>query len=396
MASKRPTRSPSQLSEPQYRLLWETTTDAVIIIDEKSTIRYANPALKAAFGYSPEEAVGQPLRLLQPERMRGRHAAALDRYLRTGEKRLDWRAMESVGLHRDGHEFPLEISFSDLEIDGRRMFAAFLRDITDRARSERMQAALHKISEAAHSAPDLQHLFQAIHEIISELLPAKNFYVALYDEATDLLSFPYWVDELDPRPEPRKLKERRGLTGLVLETGEPLLLSPDTIGAVVTRPDVTIIGTDGVDWLGIPLKTSRGTIGVLTVQNYTGLARYTEKDKELLQFVSDQVAAAVERKQAQQAVLESEQRFRSVFDQSPIIIALLSYPEGRFQEINAAGLEAFGYAKDEVLGRTTGELNVWVDPGERKRFADLLQARGAARNFETLLRRRDGSTFTVL
>jgi len=396
LASKRPTRSPSQLSEPQYRLLWETTTDAVIIIDEKSTIRYANPALKAAFGYSPEEAVGQPLRLLQPERMRGRHAAALDRYLRTGEKRLDWRAMESVGLHRDGHEFPLEISFSDLEIDGRRMFAAFLRDITDRARSERMQAALHKISEAAHSAPDLQHLFQAIHEIISQLLPAKNFYVALYDEATDLLSFPYWVDELDPRPEPRTLKERRGLTGLVLETGEPLLLSPDTIGAVVMRPDVNIIGTDGVDWLGIPLKTSRGTIGVLTVQNYTGLARYTEKDKELLQFVSDQVAAAVERKQAQQAVLESEQRFRSVFDQSPIIIALLSYPEGRVQEINAAGLEAFGYAKDEVLGRTTGELNVWVDPGERKRFVDLLQARGAARNFETLLRRRDGSTFAVL
>ena len=119
-----------------------------------------------------------------------------------------------------------------------------------------MQAALHKISEAAHSAPDLDALFGAIHAIIAELLPAKNFYVALYDPATDLVSFPYWVDELDERPEPRKLSERRGLTGLVLQTGEPLLLSPGSIDEVAARPGVGIIGTDGVDWLGIPLKTA--------------------------------------------------------------------------------------------------------------------------------------------
>ena len=492
-------------------------------MDQHSVIRHANPALEAMFGYQSGEVIGRPLGLLQPERMRAAHLAGLDRYLRTGQRKVDWRATAAAGLRRDGSEFPLEISFTELEVGGVRMFAGFLRDvsirtrtedqlkdavsqltatldsthdgivvvdssnrvsrfnkrwgemwripeemlvavndpatlvlaleqlsdpdafwlpveeirdrplgesfdvlrfkdgrvyerssrpqidegkaigrvwsfrdITERVRAEGMQAALHKISEAAHSAPDLDGLFKAIHEIISELLPARNFYVALYDQASDMVSFPYWVDELDDRPEPRKLSERCGLTGLVLKTGEPVLLSPDSIDAVVARPDVTIIGTDGVDWLGIPLKTSRGTIGVLTVQNYTGLSGYTEKDKELLQFVSDQVAAAVERKQAQQLVSENEERFRSVFDQSPIIICLLNYPEGRFQEMNAAGIEAFGFSRDELMGKTSVELNAWVDPGERKRYQDLLHATGSVQNFESRMRRRDGSVFTVL
>ena len=396
MANEGTIQPQSRLSEPPCRLLWETSTDVVIVIDEQSTIRYANPALQATFGHQPEEAVGRSLAMLQPERLRKAHSRGLDLYLKTGKKRLDWRAVETVGLHRDGREFPLEVSFSAAEIDGNQMFAGFLRDITGRVRAEGRQAALHKISEAAHSAPDLQGLFRRIHEIISELLPAKNFYVALHDESTDTVSFPYWIDEVDPAPEPNLLKEGIGLTEVVLRSGEPLLLSPDSWDMMRNRSDVRLIGTDGVDWLGVPLKTSRGTIGVLTVQTYSGSARYTEKDKELLQFVSDQVAAAIERKQAQQAVLESEERFRSVFDQSPISICLLSFPDGRFQEINAVGIEAFGFPREEVLGRTSVELNAWVDQNDRQRYLELLRTNGSVQNFEARMRRRNGEIFTAL
>jgi PAS domain-containing protein len=64
------------------------------------------------------------------------------------------------------------------------------RDITVRVRAEALQIALYKISQAAHFSRDLDSLFEAIHAIIAELLPAKNFYVALYDAATDLITFP--------------------------------------------------------------------------------------------------------------------------------------------------------------------------------------------------------------
>ncbi len=173
-------------------------------------------------------------------------------------------------------------------------------DITARRRAELVQAALHKISEAAHSAQDLPALFKLIHGIISELLLAKNFYVALYDEATETLSFPYFFDEVDPAPTPRKLG--RGLTGMVVRTGKPFLLSSGKIESLIAGNFIDVIGTLPLDWLGIPLISQHRTIGVLAVQNYSGTVLYTQQDSELLQFVCQHIAAAIERKQAAEAL----------------------------------------------------------------------------------------------
>ncbi|OGT59132.1 MAG: hypothetical protein A3E01_20055 [Gammaproteobacteria bacterium RIFCSPHIGHO2_12_FULL_63_22] len=381
---------------PQQQI-WDALPDALLVIDGEGLVRYANPAVARIFGHDTASLLGSPLGKLQPERFRRAHTRGAERYARTGKRGMDWAPVDTVGLHRDGHEFPLEINLFDLDIAGERMVGGILRDGSERQRAQAMQEALRKISEAAHSAPDLQGLFGQIHSIISELLPARNFYVALHDPVSDLVSFPYWVDEVDPVPEPKPLALRKGLTDVVLRSGEPLLLSREDHGSGThTAEEVALIGTDGIDWLGIPLKTARGTIGVLTVQTYSGSVRYTEKHKELLQFVSDQVAAAVERKQAQHSLLQSEARFRSVFDQSPIIICLLSYPEGLFQEMNAAGLEAFGFSREEVMGKSSTQLNVWVDLAERQRYLELLLREGAVRNFEARMRRRDGEVFTVL
>lgn len=133
------------LSEAQSQLLWEIASDAVVLIDAQSIIRYANPALRAIFGFSPDEALGQPLSILQPPHLRDAHLRGLDRYIASGQKMLDWRAAQAVGLHREGHEFPIEISFNDLEIDGVRMFAAFLRDITERILAERKKLQLQSV-----------------------------------------------------------------------------------------------------------------------------------------------------------------------------------------------------------------------------------------------------------
>ena len=377
--------------------IWDALPDALLVIDGQGLVRYANPAVARIFGHDTASLLGGPLGKLQPERLRRGHERGASRYARTGKRALDWAPVDTVGLHRDGREFALEITLFDLDVAGERMVGGLLRDGSERQRAQAMQEALRKISEAAHSAPDLQGMFGQIHSIISELLPARNFYVALHDTVSDLVSFPYWVDEVDPVPEPKPLAQRRGLTDVVLRSGEPLLLSREDHGSTTLgAEEVALIGTDGIDWLGIPLKTARGTIGVLTVQTYSGSARYTDKHKELLQFVSDQVAAAVERKQAQYSLLQSEERFRNVFDQSPIIICLLSYPEGQFQEMNAAGIEAFGFSREEVIGKSSTQLEVWIDLAERQRYLDLLLREGSVRNFEARMRRRNGEVFTVL
>ncbi len=133
---KAPASTEAHLSEEEYRLLWETSTDAVVILDHESTIRYANPAVADVFGYRPEEMIGENISLVQPERLREPHRKGLARYLATGEKKLNWRAVEAAGLHRAGHEFPIEIAFSHLSHEKGDLFAAFIRDISNRKQAE--------------------------------------------------------------------------------------------------------------------------------------------------------------------------------------------------------------------------------------------------------------------
>lgn len=175
------------------------------------------------------------------------------------------------------------------------MRVAVARDVTERKRADTIQAALYAISEAAHSAGNLIALFEQIHQIIDGLLPAVNFFIALYDKSKDELTFPYYVDEYNQPPAPQKL-DSAVLSAQVIRTGQVLLHTTDS-GASPPRQAHPAVGRDSLNWLGVPLNAKKGVIGALVVKNYCAEARYTQKDVELLQFVSAQIATAIERKQ---------------------------------------------------------------------------------------------------
>jgi len=134
----------------------ETASDAIISIDEKSTILFANSATKEVFGYRPEELIGQPLTALMPVNMRHRHEAGLQRYLDTGKKRLNWDAAELPGLHKSGREIPLEVSFGQYSKAGKHYFTGFARDITQRRNAEQaLRRSEEEFRALANSVPQL-------------------------------------------------------------------------------------------------------------------------------------------------------------------------------------------------------------------------------------------------
>jgi PAS domain S-box-containing protein len=149
---------------------------------------------------------------------------------------------------------------------------------------------------------------------VRELMPASNFYIALHDPVRDELSFPYFVDEQDPVPEPKR--PGRGLTEYVLRTGEPLLASPAVFEELVQRGEVDLIGAPSIDWLGVPLKTAGRTIGALVVQTYTEGVRYGEPERDLLMLVSAHIAQVLGRTRAQEQLRETEQRLRDIVEHS--------------------------------------------------------------------------------
>lgn len=135
-------------AELRFRSLWETTPDAVLILDEHSIVEYANPSAERLFGLPRTAIEGNAVSLLQPERLRQSHLQGMAAYLRSGVRRLDWRAVETWGLHVDGREIPIEISFSELRLQGKRLFVGFIRDISERKRANE---ALQEERERAQS-----------------------------------------------------------------------------------------------------------------------------------------------------------------------------------------------------------------------------------------------------
>jgi PAS domain S-box-containing protein len=123
-------------SETRFRQLFETSSDAILIVDRDNRVVYANAATERVFGHRPTALAGRDLSVLQPARLRDAHRAGMRRFLASGERTLDWRGTESVGLHADGREVPIELAFSHLRIGGADVFAAFVRDISQRKRVE--------------------------------------------------------------------------------------------------------------------------------------------------------------------------------------------------------------------------------------------------------------------
>ncbi|HTD66444.1 MAG TPA: PAS domain S-box protein, partial [Candidatus Limnocylindria bacterium] len=103
-------------SELRYRLLWESSPDAVLLMDAESRIHFVNPAVETVFGCKPEEIIGEPLRTLLPEELRSNEARGIEHYLRTGEKANIARVVETVGRRKDGREIVIEVSFSHMEM----------------------------------------------------------------------------------------------------------------------------------------------------------------------------------------------------------------------------------------------------------------------------------------
>ena len=125
-----------RLSEARHRVVVETASDAVVSIDESGAIILANPAAKPIFGYTPEELIGKPLTVLMPGAMRQFHETGFKRYLETAARHLNWRGTEVTALRANGEEFPAEVSFGEMPVGHGKVFTGFIRDISEKKRSE--------------------------------------------------------------------------------------------------------------------------------------------------------------------------------------------------------------------------------------------------------------------
>ncbi len=155
---------------------------------------------------------------------------------------------------------------------------------------------LYKISQAVIETENLSDLCRSIHQAINGVLPASDFYIALYDPASATISFPYYVDQYDAPPAPQKVGH--GLTEYVLRTDAPLLVPRERFQDLVQSGEVEVSGTPAIDWLGVPLRVATRLIGVMAMQSYSEAVRFDKDEVDMLTFVSGQIGLAIERRRA--------------------------------------------------------------------------------------------------
>ena len=196
-----------------------------------------------------------------------------------------------------------------------------LQNLTEKyKRAEKIQKALFEISELASSVSNLDRLYKAVHDIVSDFMNADNFYVAFFDPSDKNVDFAYFVDELDEEVITQVPYERimDGITGYILRNGKSLVMTQENKDAVIKETGIQWLGTPPVDLIGVPLKRSTEVIGAMVVQSYNEDVRYSQDDFEVLSFISQHIVTTVDRVKSREVtertIRDRTKQLRSIND----------------------------------------------------------------------------------
>jgi len=286
-------------SQQEFASLFNSSPEALVYTDEKSNILDINPRFTELFGYNLNEVKGRNLdngMIHPPEKMEeGKWIT---------EKALKGKLYyETIRKKKDGTLFPVYISGSRVMLDGKLQgVITMYKDITERKRNEELNKVLYNISKAANSPISLNQLYKTIHQELSTIIDTTNFYIALVDGKENKIFFPFNIDDTKPIHLPRTINHN-SLVAEVIRTGKSIFVNREMIkGEKFMMEFKEWFGTLRKVWLGSPLKVEDRVIGAVVVQSYTNPKLYSEKDIGLLEFVSSQVATAIERKRTDEKI----------------------------------------------------------------------------------------------
>ncbi|EKD89138.1 MAG: PAS/PAC sensor hybrid histidine kinase [uncultured bacterium] len=304
-------------SEQKFRQIFETSSMGMSITDSEGRYISGNPAILEMLGYKQDEySLLTTTNLTHPDEIQKFENFRHELW----KESIESFTFEKRTLHKNGHYLWGRVTSSLVsDANGKPQFSIeMFEDITSQKYSEKLRESIYRISQATISSSSLEDLYTSIHKIVGEIMPVENFYIALYDSTTNLLHFPFFNDQYEAEAEP--IVPGHGLTDYVMRMGQALLANKDEFEKLLSAGEVELIGAKPFCWLGVPLIVNDVVIGVMASQSYSKEISFSQKDAEFLEFVSNQIAQAIELKRAEEASRQSELRYRYLFEDSPVSI----------------------------------------------------------------------------
>ena len=278
-------------SEKKFRTIINQSVDGITVADIEGKCTLVNAAFCEMVGYSQKELLEMTLLDVQAK---GKDKSSFARPT-TSQEGIPFQVLLA---RKEGTEFIAEVLEKKIIINKKEQVLGIIRDITDKQRIQHLQNTLYRISQAANHANTPEDLYPIIHRIIREIMPAKNFYIAFYEEENDSLNMRYFIDEKHKTP-PSHLMEQ-GLTAYVLRRSETLLCPTKKYKELLAQKKIAKVGVPSLIWLGVPLIAEGKTIGVMVIQDYQDESAYGQEEKKLLEIISFSISSAIARQLAQE------------------------------------------------------------------------------------------------
>ncbi|HSQ45604.1 MAG TPA: PAS domain S-box protein [Lutibacter sp.] len=304
-------------SERKYRDIFEKAIDAVLILKDGFFADCNDAALKM-FGLdkatlfsihpskiSPENQPDGASSFLKAEEM-------LKIALEKGSNR--YRCNQK---HLNGHVFPTEVTLTRINEDAEgHTVHVVISEITERVKKEALENVLYNISKAALTTGDFKEFSLFVRNELHKIIDTSNFYIAIYNEETDMINTPVFMDDVEMVEE---FSAKNSLTGYVIKSKKPLIVNKAAHQELIKNNKVELIGEHAKIWVGVPLIIQEKCIGAIVVQSYVDENAYNENDVQLLEFVADQISTTIQRKKVENelniALIQAQEsdRLKSAF-----------------------------------------------------------------------------------
>jgi PAS domain S-box-containing protein len=340
----------------RFQTLMENVSDVVWVMGPHMRFLYISPSIRDLLGIEAEQALNEDPFTFVPEENRAWVRSVFASKLERGAGDLAVPAgpttLEIELLDSHGRRIPVEVRMNALR-DSQGQPGGLLgiaRDITERKQAEKVREVQRRVAEAASSADDLPSLCSQVKAHLSRLTDTRSFFIAMLDPVTGSVSIPFSCSETLPSLSPSMLEP---LFRVLLQTGRPIL----TTGSRITE----FIGHGEVQRLPeslacVPLRMRGEITGCLATMNFENPGAFSREDIAMLEFVSAQVAMAVERLKAIEDLRKNEQQFRGFVESSTIGIGLFAL-DGRPLYRNSTLYEML-----DITEESASQYNLLSDP----------------------------------